>query len=141
MIKDNLSTNTELNSSYPFTIPKRRTTPTKTIFALSIRSQSDKVLINNRITSTFPTIYNSITYSTYFEWAIPTRIVKFLKKSWKRQFWYYTISCNICNQNSIDKSMQQLHLIVILMKTCPSKESREYTHFDEPFSQLIVLNE
>ena len=141
MIKDNLSTNTELNSSYPFTITKRRTTPAKTIFALSIRSQSDKVLINNRITSTFPTIYNSITYSTYFEGAIPTRIVKFLKRSWKRQFWYYTISCNIYNQYSIDKSMQQLHLIVILMKTCPSKESRELFHSDEAIFELIVLNE
>ena len=33
--------------------------------------------------------------------------------------------------------MQQLHLIVILMKTCPSKESRELFHSDEAIFELM----
>lgn len=56
-----LTTNTELNCRYPLSIRERCARPTVSIFTLSVRSQSDEVFIDHRITTTFPSFNNSIT--------------------------------------------------------------------------------
>ena len=82
----NLTADSELDGRDPLSTRQRIHAPAISVFALTIRSQTDEKLVDHSITSTFPSIDITTSYSLTRVERKPTRVREVGKGSGKGEF-------------------------------------------------------